>query len=129
VDRVIPYSANSFAFPLYVQQVFFAYEVDKPSWKVVLRKEPSGTRVASRADDRPEMQCFALGRDEELPGLTPELLQEDCDTSRPIMQNSRILSRDKVNRELLTTEEDTDFDDLEGADNDGAEGEDNELYD
>jgi hypothetical protein len=84
--------------------------------------------VASGADDRPEMQCFALGRDEELPGLTPELLQEDCDTSRPIMQNSRILSRDKVNQELLATEEDTDFDDLEGVDNDGTEGEDDEPY-
>jgi hypothetical protein len=48
--------------------------------------------VASGADDIPKMQCFALGRDEELPRLIPELLQEDYDTSRPVMQNSRILS-------------------------------------
>ena len=45
------------------------------------------------------------------------------------MQNSHILSRDKVNRELLATEEDTNFDNLEEANNNGAKEEDNELYD
>ena len=85
--------------------------------------------MASKVDDKPKMQCFTLGKDKELPWLTPELLQEDYDTSRLVMQNSCILSRDRVNQELLATKEDTDFEDLEGTDNDGVEGKDNELYD
>jgi hypothetical protein len=36
VDRVIPYSVDSFAIPLHVQQVFFPEEVGNPGWKVVL---------------------------------------------------------------------------------------------
>jgi hypothetical protein len=84
VDRA--YSADSFAFPLHVQQVFFAYEVDKPGWKVVLRKQPRGTRVASGADARPEMQCFTIGRDEDHIGLTAQLFEEDIDTSSPVMK-------------------------------------------
>ena len=44
------------------------------------------------------------------------------------MQKSRILSRNEVNRELLATEEDIDFDNFEGINNDDAEKEDDELY-
>jgi hypothetical protein len=29
-DRVIPYSADSFSFPLHIEQVLFVDEVDKP---------------------------------------------------------------------------------------------------
>jgi hypothetical protein len=44
-DRVILYSVNSFAFPLHVQQIFFANEVDKYGWKVVLWKGPRDTKA------------------------------------------------------------------------------------
>ena len=46
-DSVIPYSIESVVFPLYVQQVFFVDDVENPEWKVVLRKEIEGARVAS----------------------------------------------------------------------------------
>jgi hypothetical protein len=38
-------------------------------WKVVLLKDPKDTRVASEVDDRPELQCFTIGRDKEHLGL------------------------------------------------------------
>jgi hypothetical protein len=78
-DRIIPYSADSFAFPLYVEQVFFADEVDKPSWKVVLWKDPKDTRVASEVDDRPELQCFTTCIDKKHLGLIPKLVLEDVE--------------------------------------------------
>jgi hypothetical protein len=39
-ERMISYLADSFAFSLHVQQVFFVEEVDSHGWKVVLREEP-----------------------------------------------------------------------------------------
>jgi hypothetical protein len=97
-------------------------------WKVVLRKEPRGTRVALGVHVRPEMQCFTIGRDEAHLGLTPHLLHEDTDVFSPIMQYSRVLDKDEVNRELLAAEEEPEFEDIHGADNDGAEGKDKDLY-
>ena len=39
-DHTILYSANSFAFPLHAQQVFFVDNVAHLGYKVVLQKEP-----------------------------------------------------------------------------------------
>ena len=64
-NRVIPYSANSFAFPLHVQQVFFVDDVENPEWKVVMRKEARGARVASTTVRRLETLNLVLGRDED----------------------------------------------------------------
>ena len=44
-DRLIPHSAQSFAFPLHIEQVFFAPDMAKCGWEVVLCKEPRGVRV------------------------------------------------------------------------------------
>ena len=57
--RRIPYSADLFAFPPQVQQVFFVDEVDNAEWKVVLQKEPRGIRVASTLEERPELQSLS----------------------------------------------------------------------
>ena len=46
-DRLVPLSAESFAFPIHVEQVFFADDLNNHGWKVVLRKEPRRTRVIS----------------------------------------------------------------------------------
>ena len=37
-DILIPYSAQSFAFPLYIEQVVFASDVAKCGWEVVCTK-------------------------------------------------------------------------------------------
>ena len=84
--------------------------------------------MASGLHVRPEMQCFTIGRDEAHPGLTPHLLHEDTNAFSPIMQYSRVLDRDKVNCEVVAAEEELKFEDIHGADNDGAEGEDEDLY-
>jgi hypothetical protein len=72
--RQIPYSADLFAFPLQVQQIFFVDEVDNYEWKVVLRRESRGIRVASTLEERPELQSLSIGRDSKHSGLTPKSL-------------------------------------------------------
>jgi hypothetical protein len=62
-DRLIPHLVDSFAFPIHIQQVLFVDEVDNMEWKVVLCKQPRGTRVASRAKEVPELECLNMGRD------------------------------------------------------------------
>ena len=50
VDRLIPYSAYSFAFPLHMQQVFFLDDGGNDGWKIVLRRGPQSCRVPSKVD-------------------------------------------------------------------------------
>jgi hypothetical protein len=52
-----------------------------------------------------ELLCFTTDRDEEQPGLIPELVLEDLEKFWAIPQNSRVLSRDEVNQKLLDIEE------------------------
>jgi hypothetical protein len=80
-----------------------------------LLKDPKDTRVASEVDDRPELQCFTIGRDKEHPGLIRKLVQEDVEKLRLVVQNYQVLSKDKVNRKLLAIEEEADFEDVEGT--------------
>jgi hypothetical protein len=57
------YGFTLIAFPIHIQQVLFVDEVDNMEWKVVLCKQPRGTRVASRAKEVPELECLNMGRD------------------------------------------------------------------
>jgi hypothetical protein len=41
-------SNQSFAFPLYVDQVFFSNDLKERRWKVVVKKEPCGRRVTNK---------------------------------------------------------------------------------
>jgi hypothetical protein len=84
--------------------VIFVDEVDKSSWK-----DPKDTTVASEEDDILELPCFTSGRDEEHPRLSPELILEDLEKFRAVLQNSQVLSTDEVNRKLLAIEEERDF--------------------
>ena len=54
-DRLIPYSMDSFAFLLHVQQVFFVDDEENIEWKIVSRQQPRGARVESRDGGRHEM--------------------------------------------------------------------------
>ena len=69
-DRLIPYSTDSFAFPLRVQQVFFVDDGRNDGWKVVLRREPRGCRVMLRVDGGPDLQALQIGRCEPKMVLT-----------------------------------------------------------
>ena len=68
-DRLIPYSADSFAFPLHVQQVFFVDDKGNDGWKIVLRKEPRSCRVPSKVDGGPNLQALQIGSSAEHQGL------------------------------------------------------------
>ena len=54
-DRLVSLSAESFAFLLHVEQVFFADDLNNHGWKVVLQKEPRGARVISTRNSLPDI--------------------------------------------------------------------------
>lgn len=91
-DRLIPYSADSFAFPLHVQQVFFVDDEENIGWKIVLRRQPRGTRVESNAGGRHELQSVQIGRDEEHAGLRPEYTTVDRELDTPDLRGCTTLS-------------------------------------
>ena len=72
-DRLIPYSVDSFAFPLHVQQVFFVDDEENTEWKIVLRRQPRAARVDSRDGGRHELQSVKLGKVGEHAGLRPSM--------------------------------------------------------
>jgi hypothetical protein len=104
-DRIILYSADSFAFPLHVQQVFFVDDVENPEWKVVLRKEARGARMASTSERRPETLSLVLGRDEDYRGLRSNILNEDVQPRAPVLEGCIVLEAEDVHVAMQEREE------------------------
>ena len=107
-DRVIPYSTESFAFPLHVEQFFFVDDVENPKWKVVLRKEARGARVASTSERRPETLSLHVGRDEDYRGLRSNILNEDVQPDAPVLEGCTVLEAKDVHVALQEREEEPD---------------------
>jgi hypothetical protein len=105
-SRLIPFFADSFAFPLHVQQVFFVGNVDDTEWKIVLRKASRGTRVASDEEDREELQCLQVRAVSEHTGLKVDGAEVDAMPMEWNMEECRTLSNDAVRCELATVEVD-----------------------
>ena len=99
-ERLIPYSAQSFAFPLHIEQVFFAPDVAKSGWEVVLRKEPRSVRIFSKRQRTDEVQCMALGRTSDFPGLQATGLYDDMVPKTPILGDAVEVSPGVVARAL-----------------------------
>jgi hypothetical protein len=99
-ERLIPYSAQSFAFPLHIEQVFFAPDVAKSGWEVVLRKEPRSVRIFSKRQRTDEVQCMALGRTSDFPGLQATGLYDDMVPKTPILDDAVEVSPGVVARAL-----------------------------
>jgi len=115
--RLIPYSAQSFAFPLHIEQVFFAPDVAKCGWEVVMRKEPRGVRSFSKHHRTEEVQCISLGRTCDFPGLEATGLHEDNIPKTPIMNGAVEIAPQVVAIALeRLREDDTVVDDLEYSD-------------
>ncbi len=108
IDRTIPYSSDSFAFPLHAQQVFFVDDVAHPGWKVVLRKEARSARVTSMAEGRPDLHCLSLCDDAETQGLMAQIFTDDTVAMPPVLSSSRELSSNEV--QLALQMEDTEAD-------------------
>ena len=105
-DRLIPYSADSFAFPLHVQQVFFMDDGGNDGWKVVLRREPRGCRVLSRVDGGPDVQALQIGRDADHHGLGDICTENDHSSHNPVLEGCKVLTAEDVSRALEVREED-----------------------
>ena len=84
-ERLIPYSTQSFAFPLHIEQVFFAPDKTKQGWEVVLRKEPRGVRLFSEHHGPLEVECISLGKTTNFDGLQATGLFEDLIPKAPIL--------------------------------------------
>jgi hypothetical protein len=74
--------ADSFAFPLHCQQVFQYDDPLKHGWKVVLRTNVRGRRLAIQHAQH-AANVIAMGNDEDFRGLQPRI-QETCRHRRHI---------------------------------------------
>ena len=110
-DRLVPLSAESFAFPLYVEQILFADDLNKHIWKVVLRKKPRGARVVSSKDSIMNIECLSLGNFEEHCGLVPTSAENDATPTNPIVDEVVVLSNDEVVVALNTNEHEPSYED------------------
>ena len=99
-DRLIPYSADSFAFPLHVQQVFYVDDGANDGWKVVLRREPRGCRVMSRVDGGPDLQALQIGRDADHHGLGDTCIDIDRSSQDLMLAGCKVLTAEDVSRAL-----------------------------
>ena len=116
-ERLIPYSAQSFAFPLHIEQVFFAPDVAKRGWEVVLRNEPRGVRLFSNHQLTDEVQCISLGRACDFPGLEATDLDSDLIPKTPILSDAVELAPEVVAKALeRLRQDDTSVDALEYGD-------------
>ena len=68
-NRLIPISAQSFVFPIQVEQVFLSDCHGEPRWRVVLRKEPRGRRTTSDMTMRNDIEALCIGDDNQFRGL------------------------------------------------------------
>ena len=120
-DRLVPLSAESFAFPLHVEQVFFADDLNNHGWKVVLRKEARGARVVSSKDSMPDIGCLSVGNVQEHYGLVPASLEKDATPTDPILDEVVVLSSNEVIVALNTNDHEPSFEDEDeyGSEEDG----------
>ena len=103
-DRSNPYSVDSFAFPLHVQQVFFVDDEENNEWKIVLQRQPRGTRVESNNDGRHELQSVQLGRDKEHACLWLECATMDREPDTPDLRGCRRLTTQDVTQALVVVD-------------------------
>ena len=89
IEKMMDFSAQSFAFPLHVQQVFFSEDLKMLGWKVVLRKEPRGVWIHSHKDSMSEIEFLSLGRDVDHSGLIlHNSLHDDTTVLEPVLQGA-----------------------------------------
>ena len=111
IDRTIPYSSDSFAFPLHAQQVFFVDDVAHPGWKVVLCNQSRSVRVTSMAEGRPDLHCLSLRDDAEIQGLMAQNVTDDTAAMPPVLSSSRELSSNEVQLALQMEDTEADYND------------------
>lgn len=88
LEKLIPYSAQSFAFPFHIEQVFFAKDKTKHGWDIVLYKEPRGVRLFSKHQGTLEVDCISFGKTTNFHGLEATSLHEDLIPKIPILRDA-----------------------------------------
>lgn len=103
-DSVMGLSADSFAFPIHVQQVFFAPDTEDPEWKVVCKVVVRGRRGEREFESSPSADILSIGHDASFEGLSalPSEGQPESST------NARVPAVDVV-VDMAIAEEGTDF--------------------
>jgi hypothetical protein len=94
-EHLVPLFAQSFAFPMHVEQIFF---VDggrvSQNWNVVLRKEPEGARSKFIKKTNPKLALFDLGNNFNHPGL--KVTTNPIDDVVPMLPNVEMLIGDLI---------------------------------
>ena len=106
LDRLIFYSANSFAFPLRVQQVVFVDDGGNDGWKILFQKEPQSCRVLSKVDGGPNLQALQIGRNAEHHGLRDMCYEIDNEPDTPVLAGCKVSTPEDVSNALKAVEED-----------------------
>ena len=91
-SSLLPFGADSFAFPINCDQVFFSDAEEELGWKVVLRTEVRGRRIDSKAEEQEETELFRMGDRTEFEGLhatatVPESNPDPISTGRNVRMN------------------------------------------
>jgi hypothetical protein len=84
-------------------------DVENPEWKVVLRKEARGARVASTSERSHETLSLVLSRDEDYCELRSNILNEDVQPGAPVLEGCTILEVEDVQVALQEREEQPDY--------------------
>jgi hypothetical protein len=90
----VPFGRESFAFPIHIEQVYYANEREEPSWRVVLRKEVRGRQITREVHEAEEEGLFAMGRDADHAGLPVEVVIPE--EIRPRAQTGRNIRREDI---------------------------------
>lgn len=95
-EKLILYSAQSFAFPLHIEQLFFVPDMADCGWQVVLRKEPRGVRLFFQHQATLEVECISMGKTTDFHGLDATDLYEDLVPKTPIVYDAVEVEADVV---------------------------------
>lgn len=90
-QRLVPFGPEAFAFPMHVDQVFFADAKEEPGWKVILRNELiRGQRVVGNFGAVQVAGMFGMDDDADHEGLrTPKVILEENDAPLPTRRTVR----------------------------------------
>ena len=102
-DSCERFGRESFAFPQNCQQLFFSDVLERPGWRVVLRREVRGQRVHNSRDDCGRSLLFPAESDNDYEGLrAPPSISEDMPLRR---ETAREVERDNLFHERERAEQ------------------------
>ncbi len=108
-NEMLPFSEDSFAFPIHVEQRFFFDDPSKLGWKVVLKNEPWEKRVENAKGNGPEINLLTIRNDQDFFGLQAPLPQGNEIQNDAMEFSSDENGIDEEALEITFLEDDDDF--------------------